>query len=209
MGRIGRRTLTTLVWKIAAVGGLAAGAGVALMVSCSRSPQTPAASPVTVKAELRSWVVLGRGRHLYLEIEAPPPHEDLSGRVEYTMISLRSDYDSSADQSVAPRVGRFRGYGNLRPPNFGPPPDNRLEATYVLTLDQARCIQADRVFEEAYVLVGPNSNAGLRTVMEGCGVPVPERVKAAGGLLGEFPGIEFSVGAEVPREGWVTLGIRR
>lgn len=177
------------------------------VASCSRSAPSSAAAEVKVKAELRSWVVVGRGRHLYLQIEAPPPNTDVSGRVEYTMVTLRSDYDPRADASGAPRLGRYRGPGHLRPPDFAPPPDNRLEATYILTIDQARCIQRDRIFEEPYILVGPNSNAGLRAAMESCGVPLPDRIKSSGGLLGEFPGIDFKAGDEIPRDQWRRYGL--
>lgn len=162
--------------------------------------------PVLCRAELRSWVVLGRGRHLYLEVECPPPHEGLSGRVEFTSVMIRNDYGYTRDASGQPRVGAMRG-GRVIPPPFAGPPDNRLEAVYELTLEQVRQLQRDRVFEAPYMLVGPNSNAAMRRVAEECGVTLPPRVLGGFGLLGEFPGIDADVGAEVEPSEWPRFGV--
>lgn len=165
-----------------------------------------AVRPVLCRAELRSWVVLGRGRHLYLEVECPPSHESLSGRVEFTSVMIRNDYRYTRDASGQPRVGAMRG-GRVVPPPFAGPPDNRLEAVYELTLDQVRRLRRDRVFEAPYMLVGPNSNAAMRRVAEECGVTLPPRVLGGFGLLGEFPGIEADVGAEVDPSEWQRFGV--
>jgi hypothetical protein len=162
--------------------------------------------PVLCHAELRSWVVLGRGRHLYLEVECPPPHESLSGRIEFTSVMIRDDYRYSRDASGQPRVGAMRG-GRVVPPPFAGPPDNRLEAVYELTLEQVKQLGRDRVFETAYMLVGPNSNAAMRRVAEECGVALPPRVLGGFGLLGEFPGLDADVGAEVDPSEWGRFGV--
>lgn len=177
------------------------------LASCERAPTAAPAPIATCHAELRSWIVAGQGRHLYLQIEAPPPHEHLSGRVEFTSAILRRDYALDRDPARMPRVARFRGPGHLGPPPFAPEPDHRLEATYTISIDQARCLQQDRVFEEAYVLVGANSNAGLRRTMESCGVPLPPGVIRSGGILGAFPGIDVDPGAEVEPARWPSFGI--
>lgn len=166
----------------------------------------PPVAPVVCHAELRSWVVLGRGRHMYLRVECPPPFERLSGRVEFTSVMIRNDYRYTRDVSGQPRVGRMRG-GIVRPPTIAGPPDNRLEAAYELTLDQVRCLRRDRVFEAAYMLIGPNSNAAMRRVTSECGVALPARVLAGIGLLGEFPGIDAEVGAEVEPAEWPRFGV--
>lgn len=169
-------------------------------------PSAPVAQPVLCRAELRSWVVFGRGRHLYLEIECPPPHGELSGRVEFTSVMIRDDYRYTRDASGQPRVGAMRG-GRVQPPSFAGPPDNRLEAMYQLTLEQVRRLRRDRVFEAAYMLVGPNSNAAMRRVTDECGVVLPPRVLGGIGLLGEFPGIDADVGAEVDPSEWGRFGV--
>lgn len=186
---------------------IAAGA-VAVAIASGKRVPVPAAvqNEVMARAELRSWIVAWRGRHLYLEIIAPPGHESLSGRVEYTAAILRRDYRYTHDESGQPRVARMRG-GNLRPPTFAGPPDDRLEAVYEITLEQARCLQRDRVFSEPYMLVGANSNAGLRRAMEECGLRLPERLLTGAGLFGEFPGIDQSVGDEIPSRWWALHGI--
>lgn len=119
---------------------------------------------------------------------------------------MRTDYHYTRDATGRPRVGRMRG-GRIGPPSIAGPPDNRLETVYELTMDQARCLQRDRVFEAEYVLVGANSNAAMRRVTSECGLILPERVRTGGGLLGEFPGIEFDVGAEIAPDEWAAHGV--
>ncbi|MBL8744928.1 MAG: hypothetical protein JNK58_01085 [Phycisphaerae bacterium] len=169
---------------------------------------TREAPAVICRAELRSWVVIGRGRHLYLQVECPPPYESLSGRIEFTSVMIRDDYRYTRDTTGQPRVGRMRG-GTIRPPEFAGPPDNRLEAVYELTLDQVRCLRRDRMFEAVYMLVGPNSNAAMRRVTSECGITLPAAVIGGSGLLGEFPGIDAEVGAEVDFSEWARFGVLR
>lgn len=187
------------------------------MTRCSARASDPLQPPrsvseapeVEIRAELRSWVVAGRGRHMYLQIFAPEPYEELSGRVEYTTVALRSDYEPWSDTSGAPRVGRMSRGRILCPLPFGPAADNRLEATYTLTVEQARILQRDRIFDQPYVLVGTNSSSGLRRVMEEAGLRLPEHVLRGGGVFGEFPGVQLSPGEELPPERWASHGLRR
>jgi hypothetical protein len=162
--------------------------------------------PVRLVAELRSWVVVMRARHLYLEILPREGYEHLAGRVEFTAAVLRSDYSPSEDGGGAPRLVRMLG-GPLGPPPFGPPADHRLEAVYLLSPEQAACLQRDRVFRCAYALLGANSNAALRCVMEACGLPFPAHIASSGGPLGEFPGVEFDAGEEMDPAEWARHGI--
>lgn len=97
--------------------------------------------------------------------------------------------------------------GYIRPPEIAGPPDNRLEAMYDLTLEQVRCLWRDRVFEAVYVLIGANSNAAMRRVTSECGVALPARVLGGGGLLGEFPGVDADVGAEIAPADWGRFGV--
>lgn len=164
-------------------------------------------SPILLRAELRSWVVAGRGRRLYLQIEAPAEFPELRPRIEFTSAFLRADYEPAADQAERPRVGRMTPGRPLGPPPFAPVPDNRLEATYTLTLAQARALQRDRLFAEPYVLLGANSSSGLRRALEEVGLALPDRVLRGGGFLGEFPGIDIAPGAEIGVEEWPRFGL--
>lgn len=164
-------------------------------------------SPILFRAELRSWIVAGRGRHMYLQIEAPAEFPELRPRIEFTSAFLRADYEPAADQAGRPRVGRMTPGRALGPPPFAPIPDNRLEATYTLTLAQARALQRDRLFAEPYVLLGANSSSGLRRALEEVGLALPDRVLRGGGFLGEFPGIDIAPGAEIGVEEWPRFGL--
>ncbi len=163
--------------------------------------------PILLHAELRSWVVAGRGRHLYLQIDALPHFPDLRPRVEFTSASLRWDYDPASDSTGRPRVARMTPGHTLAPPPFAPLPDNRLEATYTLTIAQARALQRDRLFTEPYVLLGANSSSGLRRAMEAVGLTLPPRILRSAGILGEFPGIDIDPGPELNIEQWPSLGL--
>lgn len=143
---------------------------------------------------------------MYLDVQCTPPYEELSGRIEFTSVMLRSDYRYTRDQTGRPRVGRMRG-GRIVPPAIAGPPDNRYEAVYELTLEQVRNLQRDRIFDAEYVLVGPNSNAAMRRAITDCGLVLPERVAQGGGMMGEFPGVEFDVGAEIEPERWPGFGV--
>jgi hypothetical protein len=191
-----------------------------LALALGRTPgaeahSAPAAAPapeaergVVCRAELRSWIVAGRGRHMYLQIIAPEPFGELSGRIEYTTLALRKDYDPWTDTTGKPRIGRMTPGRALGPLAFGPPADNRLEARYELTVAQARALQRDRIFTEIYALLGANSSSGLRRTMEDAGLRMPDHILRAGGAMGEFPGVEFDPGPEIPRRDWATFGLK-
>lgn len=197
------------------------------------------AEPRDVTVELRSWVVMGRGRHLFAQVILPGavfpgavvedgerlpderasehgsqsrgtrnvawPH-DLPLIVEYWSTALRDDYAAPADEGKAERIARMQ-LGHRVKPQLVTPPDNRLEATYQVTLRQAKELARDRVFANRYFLLGPNSSSGLRAAMEQAGLRLPPKVTLSAGPLGEFPGIDLSPGREAPRARWAEFGL--
>lgn len=175
--------------------------------AAATAPAPDAEQGVVCSAELRSWIVAGRGRHMYLQIIAPEPFGELSGRIEYTTVALRKDYDPWSDATKQPRIGRMTPGRALGPLAFGPPADNRLEAKYELSVTQVRALQRDRIFTEVYALLGANSSSGLRRTMEDAGLRLPDHVLRTGGAMGEFPGVEFDPGPEIPRENWGAFGL--
>lgn len=202
------RSPTWRAWVFLATLFLAASLGaVALRPESGARAAGAAPARCACRAELRSWVVAGRGRHLYLDVKCEPSDPMLERRVEYSTLIHRADYRYTRDASGQPRLGRLRGPGVLRPPSFSGPPDDRLEAVYELTCDQARALQRDRVFDVPYVLLGSNSNSGLRRAMEEAGLGLPAHVIGGGGLLGEFPGIDMDAGRELPRGEWGRFGL--
>ncbi|MGP1346300.1 MAG: hypothetical protein ACTS3F_06495 [Phycisphaerales bacterium] len=163
---------------------------------------------ITCRAELRSWVVSRPhpGRHLFVDIKCPEGYEHLNDRVEYTSAALRRDYQPVRDRRFTPRVARM-SRGGILVPYFGDVNDTRLEAFYVLTLEQAQCLQRDRMFSQPYELLGPNSTSGLIATLEDCGCDVPQRIKESGGWSGEFPGAEFTPGPDLPEPLWARYGV--
>ncbi|MEO1130366.1 MAG: hypothetical protein AAFX05_11770 [Planctomycetota bacterium] len=145
--------------------------------------------------ELRSWVVAGRGRHLYLQCECPEPHAHLSGRIEFTRASQRVDAQPTWPQPFDP-IARMSPGVWLRPV-LGSPRD-RLEAQYRVGPAQAAALQQDRVFSRAYRLLGPNSNSAIREVMEQVGLMLPRRVVSSGSMLGVYPGVHMDPGEASP-----------
>jgi len=174
----------------------------AALVAAQRPTHAPNA---VITAELRSWVVAGWGRHLYLDITAPPPYEHLSGRVEFTTASLRLDYVQAQDATRIGRLARMTRGHHLAP--IIAEPRDRLELRFTITPAQARCLQRDRVFAAPYVLLGTNSNAAMRRALESCGCSIPLRVAHSGGALGAFPGINIDPGPELPASRWAEFGI--
>jgi len=178
----------------------AAGVGVA---------SAPAGSPALCTAELRSWVVAGWGRPLYLQCDCPAPNDHLSGRVEFTSASLRHDYTGPAGHRAAIGLGdapiaRMSRGAHLRP--LLGRPDDRLEARYRVSPATAARLQRDRLFQRPYRLLGPNSNSAMRIVLENVGLPLPDHVRGSGGTLGAFPGVWHDPGDEAPPETWDALG---
>lgn len=191
-------------------------AALALLPACERSEQktTPTEEiaaeaqppqPILCRAELRSFIVAGRGRHLYLLIDCPDEYDQYDGRVEYTSAAMRSDYTAPTDRSGAARVAKMTAGRPLYP--IIQNADDRFEAEFEITLDQAICLQQDRVFSERYALVGTNSSSGLRRVMEECGCEIPSRILNSGGVFGEFPGINKDPGRFLDRNLWPGFGI--
>lgn len=167
---------------------------------------SPADPGVVCRAELRSWVVAGRGRHLYLLLECPEPYGYLSGRIEFGAASLRDDYRAPADRAYGERVTRMSRGAELVPPATGYV-DNRLEAVFEVTPEQAACLQRDRMWSARYVLVGSNSNSAMRATLGECGCETPVRVTAGAGLFGEFPGIDVALGGEIEGDRWEDFGV--
>jgi len=155
-------------------------------------------APVMCDCELSSWIVAGRGRHLYLTIDCPAGYEELDGVVEFTDERARDDYVERRDGSgalVAPRVSSKSHDWALRP--FVADPDERVEASWRITVSQARALEADRVWATPYILIGTNSNSGMAAVLREAGLELPERVRRGGGVFGAFPGIDQPLGALV------------
>lgn len=182
----------------------------ALAPSCA--PDAPSTDdragnpPVTCSCTLGSWRVMGRARHLYIDIDCPDEHAHLSGRVEFTTALNRRDYVPAP--GVRPPLARMTRGHRLYPvwrseDDYG----ERVEAEFEITLGQARELQRDRVFLDTYSLLGPNSNTGVREAMEDTGLELPRRVLSGGGALGEFPGIDSSLIGEAPPEAWPSLGL--
>lgn len=141
----------------------------------------------SVDVELRSWVVAGRGRHLYAQIHGP---WEVSGVVEYWSTAQRQGW-SGAGALIARMPEGQRIW-----PLMGPA-DNRLEASWRVTPRQAWELKRDRVFSRSYFLLGPNSSSGLRAALEDAGLRLPLRMRQNAGILGEFPGLGMSPGREV------------
>lgn len=174
------------------------------MLAVAPTPEDPEAHALV---EIRSWVVAGRGRHMYAQITAPPGHEHLSTIVEYTGAFARRGYTPPEDRGRADRIVKV-ARGDRVYPFLDIPMDHRLEAVYWLPLDAVRELQRDRAFTGRYALLGPNSSSGLRAAFESAGVPLPNALRASGGVWGEFPGVEFPPGDELAPEVWREHGFR-
>lgn len=189
---------------------LISGAALALQQGAAgvARPSLADAPPVRCNCELRSWVVAGRGRHLLLEIDCPAPLDDLDGVVEFTSAALREDYDPARDPSGAPRVASMTRGVRLQPfLNRVGAPEERIEARWTVDADAARCLLRDRLFESRYALLGPNSNSAMAGALASCGLALPDGVLAGAGILGEFPGVDFDPGPEVPADRWGEFGL--
>ncbi len=200
-------TLKSRVLLPLAAFSLAAAPLLFLIPACSKSAAADPPSPTTCTAELRSWVVAGWGRHMYLQIDCPDTFDTLDGRIEYTSAAMRSDYSPPDDPANAARVTRMQPGFHLQPMLApGEQVETRLEATFTLTVEQAQCLQRDRMFSAQYALLGANSSAGLRRAAADCNCFIPPHVANAGGALGEFPGVNFDPGNEIPADLWPDHG---
>ena len=159
-------------------------------------------------AELRSWVVAGWSRHLYLDIFCPSSHAHLNGRIEFSTALLRPGYDPDQNTTLdAPPLIRMGRQSALAPPPFAPPPDHRLEHTYPLTTTEARCLQLDRLYSTPYILTEANSNAAINAALNECGLELPPHINTpqATQPLGTFPGALAATGPAAPPERWPAL----
>lgn len=156
--------------------------------------------------ELRSWVVAGRGRHMYLEIDCPEEFDHLDGVVEFGSAMQRSDWRGRWERERMPRVAKINRGVRIEPVFVEA--DHRLEAKYAVTLEQAAELQRDRLWKnDAYRLLGPNSTSGMRRALGDAGLVLPERVLAEGRPFASFPGAEFELGEEAPAERWGEYGL--
>ena len=202
-------------WAIALAGVVAALAlgGLAAVWAPQRGSAGAAAAVAApeplVRVELRSWIVAGRGRHLYAQIippeDAPPHVAVLADVVEYWSTAQRLHYRPSGDPEKDGRIAKMPRGLRVRP--MLAQPDDRLEAVYEMTAAQALELQRDRMFESRYSLLGPNSTSGLRAAFRAAGLDLPQHVLDGRGVLGEFPGVDLDAGAMVPVDLWPRFGL--
>jgi len=184
---------------------LVAAATVVAIAGSSADDQVGAAF---CSCELRSWIVAGRGRHMFVRVDCPPGLDHLDTVVEFTSAAMRRDFVGPIDPSNLPRVAKMTRGVRLAPA-FGNAPDDRLELKFSLDAGSAREFQRDRLFSQPYVLLGANSNAAMRAALASVGVETPEHVRMGGGLQGEFPGIDFDPGETLPAERWGEFNLPR
>jgi len=200
-----------------AVGVALAVALVALIgVAAVRSPSDGAANAgpqvapeVMVRVELRSWIVAGRGRHLYAVVippeNAPPEIAALADVVEYWSTAQRFGYQPTGDMEKDGRIAKMPRGVRVRP--MLTEPDDRLEAVYEMTAPLAMELVRDRMFTSRYFLLGPNSTSGLRAAFQAAGMDLPQHVLDGRGILGEFPGVDLPAGPVIPAEEWTRFGV--
>ena len=159
-----------------------------------------------VRVELRSWIVAGRGRHLYAVIDAPEPYEHLSTVVEFWDTTRRDSYTLlGVENDAAARIAKYPRGRRIHPMLVEP--DDRLEAVFEITPTAAYELQRDRIFTHRYLLLGPNSTSGLRAAFRAAGLDLPEHVIRGAGILGEFPGVDLHPGDEIPPDRWAEFGL--
>jgi hypothetical protein len=196
--RIGLRTS---VVSLLAGGALLAGFGAAAIVRAGASGDGEA----TCACQLRSWIVAGQGRHLYVDVDCPETRDDLDGVVEFTSTELRTDYRATDDPERDGRIARMTPGVRLEP--VVGDGQERVEAQWDLSVAQAEALQRDRLFALRYHLLGPNSNSAMRRVLLDAGVKLPAWMLDEGGPFGQFPGIGLEPGQEIPRGVWGEFGV--
>ncbi|MGD9691490.1 MAG: hypothetical protein AB7G17_01465 [Phycisphaerales bacterium] len=172
--------------------------------SAARTSPAQALEPM-VRVELRSWVVFGRGRHLYALVHWP--EEEEPEVVEYWSTARWREYAPPQEEERRERIAKMPRGMVVRPSYVDQGSTDRHEGEWELPLSRARALAANRVFEERYYLLGPNSTSGLRAAFRAAGLDFPARIVHAAGIWGEFPGVDLSPGAEVARERWGMYGI--
>ncbi len=165
----------------------------------------PAATEPAVRVELRSWVVYGRGRHLYALIHWPD--QDAPETVEYWSTARWRNYQPPPDEARRERIAKMPRGIIVRPAYAEQAATDRHEADWTLPLSRAKAIADERVFEERYYLLGPNSTSGLRAAFRAAGLDFPAHITLGAGIWGEFPGVDLSPGNEIDREQWASYGI--
>lgn len=174
--------------------------------ACSFAPTAPEPPRSTTSdciVELSSWPVLGWGRHLVARVDCPEVTGRLPRVVEYGQAELRGDYVEPHDPAFGNRIVRARA-------RIGPPFGERRERREVIwdvSAEQCRRFLRPRLFSERYALTGPNSNSGLRAVIEDVGLQLPADIASGGGIVGRYPGIDLSPGVEVPTHRWSEYGL--
>jgi len=147
---------------------------------------------------------------MVIDIDCPGAFDDLDGVVEFTTAAYRDDYHPALDQAEAPRIARMTRGVRLQPfvtPGDAGFPGERVEASWAITPETARCLQRDRLFTNRYALLGPNSNSAMAAVLGLCGLDAPDAVLDGAGVFGEFPGVDLEPGKEIPRAEWAAFGI--
>lgn len=200
----------------------------AILASCDavRDPSQPPTNPTADAANLplctchlKSWIVIGEARHLFIEIETPPEYAHLAGRVEFTNTTLRADYLHPEDRprwrrsaaALAPGLIGKMSRGHHLGPILRPPDGDigeRTEATWPITPAQALILQRDRVWNASYILLGPNSNTAARAALESIDLELPESLIAEA-REGRFPGLLMSLDEALPSEDWARHGLPR
>lgn len=178
--------------------------------SASTGAAVAAGAPeIMVRVELRSWIVAGRGRHLYAVVippeGAPPEIAALADVVEYWSTAQRFGYLPTGDMERDGRIAKMPRGVRVRP--MLTEPDDRLEAVYEMTAPLAMELVRDRMFTSRYFLLGPNSTSGLRAAFQAAGMDLPQHVLDGRGIMGEFPGVDLSAGPVIPAEEWTRFGV--
>lgn len=138
-------------------------------------------------------------------VDCPPRADELDGVVEFGSASQRMDFVGPVDSERPPRVARMTPGVRLAPV-FGEP-DQRLESKFTAPVETVRRLSRERMWDTPYALLGTNSNSAMRCVFEECGLWLPDHVLSGGGILGEFPGVDFTLGAEIERDLWGEHGL--
>lgn len=191
------------------VAALVVGGRVAGVWGSGRGAQAEAtiAAPAepAVRVELRSWVVFGRGRHLYALVHWP--EEEEPEVVEYWSTGKRLVYDEPREEDRRERIAKMPRGLVVKPMLDAVGAADRHEGEWEIPLSRARALAADRVFEHRYLLLGPNSTSGLRAAFRAAGLEFPPRIIHGAGIWGEYPGVDLSPGGEIEPRDWGSFGV--
>ncbi len=163
----------------------------------------PVGEPL-VRVELRSWVVFGRGRHLYALVHWPGEAE--AEVVEYWSTARWPGYAAPGEER-GERIAKMPRGMVVRPTLVEQIASDRHEAEWEIALSRAEVLASERMFEERYLLLGPNSTSGLRAAFRAAGLEFPARIIHGAGMWGEFPGVDLAPGREIERARWGMFGV--